>query len=147
PPSVPGVTFLVLCLFVALGVTRPLDWWGQDLLTSLSSSLFDVIGFLLSLLGGTPMTGLLAMMLAVQGRRGRREGGLRPLLLFVGVGIEVFLKALLPHPGPGATFAHHFLLPAWLRLSSALLPRVAAPPVLRSVAPYSFPSGHMLRTT
>jgi membrane-associated phospholipid phosphatase len=147
-PSVPGAAFLALCLLVALGVTRPLDWWGQSLLTSLSSSLFDVTGLLLSLLGAAPITGALAVGLAMHGRQRRREYGLRPLLLFVGVGIEVFLKAVLPHPGPGATFVHHLSLPAWLRLSSSLFTRVAAPPVLRSVAPpYSFPSGHMLRTT
>jgi len=146
--SVPGLAFLALCLLVALGLTHPLDWWGQSVLTSLSWSLFDLTGFLLTLLGTAPITGALAVGLAVHWRQRRGEHGLRPLLLFVGVGIEVLLKSVLPHPGPGATFVHHLSSPAWLRLPPSLFMRMAAPPVLRSVAPpYSFPSGHMLRTT
>ena len=146
--SVPGLAFLVLCLLIALGATRPIDWWGQSSLAGLSSSLLDLTGFLLTLLGAVQITGVIAVVLAVRGWRRHRARGLGPLLLFVGVGLEVLLKYLLPHPSPPAAFARHLHVPDFLRLSSAFLLQIATPPGLRHVAPpYSFPSGHMLRAT
>ena len=54
-----------------------------------------------------------------------------PLLLFVGVALEVGLKYCLPHPTPPSEFMRglQFL------------------PSLQIAPPYSFPSGHVLRTT
>ena len=109
-----GLAFLILCGLVALGATRSLDWWGQSVLARLSSSLLDLAGFLLTLLGEAQITGTIAVVLAWCGWRRHRGRGLGPLLLFVGVGIEVFLKYLLPHPGPPVAFARHLHVPAVL---------------------------------
>src|SRR2546428_5588874 len=138
-----GLAFLMLCGLVALGITHPVDWWGQTLIASLSSSsLLDLTGFLLTLLGEAQITGVIAVVLAVRGWRHQRERGLGPLLLFVGVGLEVLLKYLLPQLGPSATFARHLHVPDVVRLSSAFVLQVATPPMLRHIAPpYSFPSG------
>ena len=136
---VPGLAFLALCGLVALNATRTVDWWGQTLLAPLSSSVLDLTGVLLTLLGEVQITGAVAVVLAWRGWHRRREHGLGPLLLFVGVGIEVLLKYVLPHPGPPAEFSRHLHLPWFLRLSS--------PFVLHYSTPYSFPSGHMLRST
>src|SRR2546422_2170942 len=144
-----GLAFLALCGLVVLGLTHPVDWWGQTLIASLSSSsVLDLTGFLLPLLGEAQITGVIAVVLAVRGWRRQRERGLGPLLLFVGVGLEVPLKYLLPQLGPPATFARHLHVPDVVRLSSAFLLQVATPPMLRHIAPpYSFPSGHMLRAS
>src|SRR5262245_2820899 len=82
--SVPGITFLALCLCIALGATRSLDWWGQSLLARLSFSLLDLTGALLTLLSEASITGAIAVVLAVRGWHHRRERGLGPLLLFAG---------------------------------------------------------------
>jgi hypothetical protein len=147
--SAPGLAFLVLCGLIMLGATRPIDWWGQSLVTSLSFSPLDLTGFLLTLLGEAQITGVIAMVLAVRGWRHDREHGLGPLLLFVGVGCEIFLKYILPHPNPSAEFARDLNnAPDFLRLSSSLFLHVSTPAILLQVSPpYSFPSGHMLRTT
>jgi len=134
-----GLAFLVLCLLIGLGAIRPIDWWGQTLLAPLSSSLLDLVGFLLTLLGEVSITGMVAMVLAWRGWLRRREHGLGPLLLFVGVGIEVLLKYVLPHPGPSTEFSRQLQLPAFFRFSTPVLLHVSTP--------YSFPSGHMLRAT
>ena len=64
---VAGLAFLVLCMLIALGATRSVDWWGQTMLTGLSSTLLDVTGLLLTLLGVAPITGAMAVTLAVRG--------------------------------------------------------------------------------
>jgi len=142
-----GVGFLLLCVLILFGATRPLDWWGQHLLTEGTSPWLDVIGFLLTLLGITVLTGAMALLLAVRGWRRNRGRGLGPLLLFVGVGLEVLFKTLLPHPGPPPEFWHPLAVPEYLRQAAAWLdvsPRLVDAGLL---PPYAFPSGHMLRTT
>src|SRR2546421_7465716 len=79
---VPGLSFLALCLCIALGATRSLDWWGQSLLAPLSFSVLDLMGSLLTLLGEALITGVIAVVLAVRGWSSHRERGLGPLLLF-----------------------------------------------------------------
>jgi membrane-associated phospholipid phosphatase len=146
-PAFSGLAFLLLCVLILLGATHPLDWWGQKLLAGLSSPWLDVTGFVLTLLGEAPITGALAILLAVRGWRRSREQGLGPLLLFVGVGIEVLLKSVLPHPGPAIEFARPLYVPEFLRRAGSLL-QVSPSPVWADLAlPYAFPSGHMLRTT
>src|SRR5262245_53434537 len=134
-----GLAFLVLCVLIAFGATRPIDWAGQSLLARISTPLLDLVGFLFTLLGEPSITGMVAVVLAWRGWHRRRERGLGPLLLFVGVGIEVLLKYGLPHPGPPAEFSRHLHLPSFFRFSTPVLLHVSTP--------YSFPSGHMLRTT
>ena len=146
-PTLYGLAFLLLCLFILLGATHTLDWWGQAMLAGLASPGLDVTGFVLTLLGEATITGGIAVLLAVRGWRRRREQGLGPLLLFVGVGIEALLKSLLPHPGPPLAFSRPLHVPEFLRLAGSLL-QVTARPVWAGLAPpYAFPSGHMLRTT
>ena len=64
----------------------------------------------------------------------------------MGVGIEVFLKSVLPHPGPPPEFARQLYVPACLHAWSAVLLGISTPAVLDLAPPYAFPSGHMLRT-
>ena len=145
--SVPGITFLALCLCIALGATRSLDWWGQSLLARLSFSLLDLTGSLLTFLGEAPITGAIAMVLAVRGWRHRRGRGLGPLLLFAGVGLELLLKYILTHPAPPAGFDRHLPGAKLLHLSASLALPISFPSSFSPAQLYSFPSGHMLRST
>src|SRR5262245_1754152 len=94
-----GLAFGLLCVLVALDLTRPLDWWGASTVAPLSSPLLDLASFLLSLLGEPHFTGTIALLLALHWWR-RGEQRFSPLLLFVGIGMEVVLKYVLPHSGP-----------------------------------------------
>src|SRR5215831_13548486 len=145
--SVPGITFLALCLCIALGATRSLDWWGQSLLARLSFSLLDLTGPVLTLLGEGSITGAIAVVLAVRGWHHRRERGLGSLLLFAGVGVELLLKYILTHPGPPAGFDRPLPELKLLDLSSPLAVPISFPSSFSRAQLYSFPSGHMLRST
>jgi membrane-associated phospholipid phosphatase len=134
-----ALAFGLLCILVAFDATRALDWWGASTAAPLSSPRLDLASFLLSLVGEPHMTGTIALLLAIQGWRRHGGSGLTPLLLFIGVGLEVVLKYVLPHPGPPALFARELHLPAFLHFSDSLM--------LHFPTPYSFPSGHMLRAT
>jgi diacylglycerol kinase (ATP) len=138
--AVPGLAFLGLCLLVALGATRTVDWYSQTLACSVVAPWLDVLAFLVSQLGNPIITGGLAMVFALWGWQYRGKPGLVPLLLFVGVAIEAVLKYALPHPGPPPEFSHPLALPPILHM-------MTAPLELHLNTPYSFPSGHMLRTT
>jgi len=138
--AVSGFAFLGLCLLVALSATRTVDWYSQTLACSVVAPWLDVLAFLVSLLGNPIITGGLAMVLALWGWQSRGKPGLVPLLLFVGVAIEAVLKYALPHPGPPPEFSHPLTLPPILQM-------MTAPLQLHLNTPYSFPSGHMLRTT
>jgi len=138
--AVPGFAFLGLCLVVALDATRTVDWYSQTLVCSVVAPWLDVLAFLVSLLGNPIVTGGVALVLALRGWQSRGKPGLMPLLLFVGVAIEAVLKFVLPHPGPPPEFSHPLALPPILHM-------MTAPFQLHLKTPYSFPSGHMLRTT
>lgn len=137
--AAPGLAFLMLCCLVAFDATDTLDHWGLSIRQLGVSPLLDVGAFLITLLGEPQLTGALAVVMAVRGWRRRGAQGLVPLLLFVGVAIEVVLKYVLPHPGPPPKFSHGLYLPPLLHLVTPFL--------LHLDTPYSFPSGHMLRTT
>src|SRR5262249_11002125 len=62
-----GLAFFLLCVLIALGATRSVDWWGQQTLTGVSFTLLDVTSFVLTLLGVAPITGALAVTLAIRG--------------------------------------------------------------------------------
>jgi len=134
---VPGCAFLVLCLGVAGDVTHTLDEWGLLFSTAFSSSLLALTGDLLTLLGAAPVTSALTITLAFCWWR-RHEGAV-VFLFLIGVGIELVLKYSLPHPGPPEEVARHLPLPSFFELPSLLVAHFSPP--------YSFPSGHMLRTT
>ena len=138
--AVLGFAFLGLCLLVALDATRTVDWYSQTLAGFVVAPWLDVVAFLVTLLGDPLITGGIAVVLSLQGWQSRGKAGLVPLLLFVGVAIEAVLKYVLPHPGPSPEFAHPLVLPPILRM-------MTAPFRLHLNTPYSFPSGHMLRTT
>ena len=137
--AVPGLAFLMLCLLVALDATSVLDRWGLSMRLLGVSPVLDGGAFLITLLGEPQLTGALSVVMAVWGWQRRGVQGLVPLLLFVGVAIEVVLKYVLPHPGPPPEFSHSLHLPLVLHLVTPFL--------LHLDTPYSFPSGHMLRTT
>ncbi len=134
-----GLAFVAMCMLVGFNITHSFDWWGQTLFQPLVSPLLDSVAFFLTLLGESHFTGLLALGLAWRWRQRRGRQGLGPLLLFVGVGIEIVLKFVLVHPGPPVQFSHKLHLPFFLSFSAPLL--------LHFPTPYSFPSGHLLRTT
>jgi membrane-associated phospholipid phosphatase len=137
--SISALAFVVLCLLVAFNVTGAVDWWGFTLTHLHVSYPLDVVASLVTLLGGAPITGAIAVVLAFSWSRRSGEQGLVPLLLFVGVAIEAGLKYILPHPGPPRELSRHAQFP--------LLFHFAAPLFFHLSIPYSFPSGHMLRTT
>ena len=126
-----ALAFVVLSVLVAQGATQTVDRQILDLAQSLASYPFDVVASLVTLLGEFEITGTVALALALVGWRRDGIRGLVPLLLFVGVALEVGLKYCLPHPTPPSEFMRglQFL------------------PSLQIAPPYSFPSGHVLRTT
>lgn len=125
------LAFVGFCVLIAIEATQGVDQWVFTFTSTFVSEPLDVVSSLVSLLGNFEISGVIT--LAVAALRWQRQGlrGLAPLLLFVGVALEVILKFYLPHPGPPQEFSHnkYFL------------------PPLRFSTPYSFPSGHMLRAT
>jgi membrane-associated phospholipid phosphatase len=105
------------------------------------------MGSLLTLLGEAFITGVIAVVLAVRGWSSRRERGLGPLLLFAGVGLEILLKYVLTHPGPPAVFYRPHHGPALLHLSAPWGLPLSLPSSFSCARLYSFPSGHILRST
>lgn len=134
-----ALAFVVLCVLVAFDATRTVDWWGLTLAHPVASYPLDVAASLVTLLGEPQITGAVAVALSLSWWQRRGVQGLVPLLLFVGVAIEVVLKDVLPHPGPPPEFSRGLRLPLFLHFARSLF--------LHFATPYSFPSGHMLRTT
>lgn len=123
--------FVVIAALVALGVTRAFDAAALATLQDASTPASDLIGSILTVLGGSIVTSVAAVALAFVWWRRSGLRGLAPLLLFAGVGVELILKLVVPQ----------LLPPRDLSRDLDLLP-------LGSVAtPYSFPSGHVFRTT
>src|SRR6266851_498040 len=137
--SIFTLAFVVLCLLVAFNATRAVDWWGLTLAQPLAAYPLDVAASLVTLLGEPQITGAVAVALSFRWWRRGRARGWGPLLLFAGVAIEAVLKYVLPHPGPPHEFSRGLQFPLFLRFATPLL--------LHLDTPYSFPSGHMLRTT
>ena len=129
----------MLCVLVAFGATRTVDRWGLTLASQVASYPLDTAASLVTLLGEPQITGLIAVALSLRWWKRRGRQGLVPLLLFVGVAIEAVLKYVLPYPGPPHEFSRRLQLPLFFHLATPLL--------LHLDTPYSFPSGHMLRTT
>src|SRR5262249_60867715 len=84
-----------------------------------------------SVLGEAAVTAAVAVILPFVWWGGRGPRGRVPPLLFVGVALEGVFKHVAPNPGP----------PHELSRAVEFLP------FLKSSSAYSFPSGHMLRTT
>jgi membrane-associated phospholipid phosphatase len=135
--------FIGVTVLTGLGVLTGTDQWGRAVADTLSFYPVDLLGSVFSFLGNMEITGVIALVLAVRWRRryGLR-GFLAPMLLFAGVAVEVVLKHALIHPPPPPLI----LQTRWqspffsLSLTHAL-------PYWANILPYSFPSGHLLRTT
>jgi undecaprenyl-diphosphatase len=126
-----ALALAVLSALVSLGQTKGADQWVLALAQSIASYPLDLATTLFNILGQAEITGPIALVMAFLGWRRDGVRGLVPLLLFVGVGLEVVLKHVVPHPSPALALSRNLHLL----------------PFLKSAAPYSFPSGHMLRTT
>lgn len=126
----------LLSVVVAAGHTRALDLRIVTAVQSVSSPTLDVLASLLTLPGRADLTAILALALAVVWWRWEGTRGLVPLLLFAGVALEIALKRLVPHPAP----------PRELWRTIGLLPSFDVGPLM-AVAPYAFPSGHLLRVS
>jgi hypothetical protein len=104
--SIFALAFVGLCILVAFDATQTVDRWGLILADPFVSCPLDVIVSLVTFLGEPHITGGVAVLLSLVWWQSRGlQQGLAPLLLFVGVAIEVVLKCLLPHPGPAHEFS------------------------------------------
>lgn len=125
-----ALALAVVSALVALGYTRDADQWVLKQAQSIASYPLDLATTLFNILGQSEVTGPIALVLAFLWWRRDGVRGLVPLLLFAGVALEIALKHAVPHASP----------------SPALSRNLHLLPFLKSAAPYSFPSGHMLRT-
>jgi undecaprenyl-diphosphatase len=125
-----AIAFAAVTGAVALGLTRGIDAVIIDPFITFDIDTLDLISGLLSILGGIEITGAIAVLLAIVAVRRGGWPGAAPLLMFVAVAIEVVLKFVVPQPLPPSPPVAEFSLP-----------------MLRLETPYSFPSGHELRTT
>lgn len=123
--------FTLLCVLVLFNATHGMDQWMFALANTVVSEPLDLAASLITLLGNFEVTGALTLAVSMLGWKRRGMRGLAPMLLFLGVAIEIVLKLSLPH--------HH--LPRGFGRNIEFLPP------LRFPTPYSFPSGHMLRAT
>ncbi|MFO1430799.1 MAG: phosphatase PAP2 family protein [Candidatus Competibacteraceae bacterium] len=136
------LAFIGITVLTGLGILTGIDRWSWAMAATLSFYPVDLLSGVFSFLGNMEVTGLIALVLALHWRRryGWR-GFLAPLLLFVGVAIEIVLKyALFQPPLPPLS------LPRW-QLPFSSLSLTHAVPGWMSLLPYSFPSGHLLRST
>src|SRR5262249_20405135 len=102
------LAFVALCVLVAVGATQSVDRWVQVRANALASYPFDVTTSLVTTLGGPEITGVITFLWSFMWWRRKGIRGLLPLLLFVGVGIELVLKYYLPQPGPPSELARGF---------------------------------------
>lgn len=128
--TVLGWAFVMLCVLVAIDATQPVDRWVQIRAHAFASYPLDVVTSLITTLGGAEITGVITLLLSFIWWQRKGIRGLTPLLLFVGVAIEIVLKYFLPHPGPPVGLARGFHYLSFFHFPT----------------PFSFPSGHTLRT-
>src|SRR5262245_43343925 len=126
-----AVVFVVLAWLVATGKTESVDRSVLTWTQMLAASPLDLAASMFNMIGQAEVTAPIAVILAFVWWRRRGARGLVPLLLFVGVAIEIVLKHLVPHPSPAPALSRNLHLL----------------PFLKSAAPYTFPSGHMFRLT
>lgn len=123
--------FAAITVLVGTGTT---DAFDDAVLTILlpyrSQPVVDALQ-LVTLLGSPLVTSVFAVALTVRlvTTEGRR--GVVPLLVFVGVALELVLKTIVFQPGPPSELAHD-------------APLVVS---LRDLTPFTYPSGHAMRIT
>ena len=125
-----AVAFVVTTVLAEMDATRSLDQSLLEAAQSVANPSLDLVASLVSILGQAEVTVPIALALAVVWWRREGTRGLVPLLVFSGVAVEVLMKYVVPHPGPPEGLSRGIHLPHLLRVDS----------------PYSFPSGHLLRT-
>lgn len=123
--------FIALSVLVGFNATHGIDQWIFALANPVVSEPLDFAASLVTLLGNIEVTGALTLAVSMLGWKRRGIRGFAPMLLFLGVTIELVLKFFLPHPSLPEGYARN----------------VEFLPPLRFPTPYSFPSGHMLRIT
>jgi membrane-associated phospholipid phosphatase len=129
--AAPAVAFVALVVAVGAGLTRSIDASSLDALQRAANPALDVVGSILTVLGQFEITAVVAVVLAAIAWRRGGLGGAAPLLLFAAVAIELVLKLAVPQPVP----------PSALGRDLGLIPGASVD------TPFSFPSGHVLRTT
>ena len=132
--AVGGVAFLALTVLVAAGALREADRSIELAIYSLPLAGLNGLFGIVALLGGIEASTLLALAVAavLTWRKGVR--GLVPLLIFVGILLEILLKLAVPQLPPPD--------------DRALLFQPDEAFVLRKPGElYAFPSGNVLRTT
>jgi membrane-associated phospholipid phosphatase len=126
-----GVGFAGIALAVAFGLTRDVDRALLALIQAPASFPLDLLSSLVTISGRLEVTGAAALLLAILWFREDGWVGLAPLILFLAVAVEAAFKYLVPHAPPPADALRDFNLLQ----------------VVRSEAPYAFPSGHVMRVT
>lgn len=124
------VIFAGLAVAVAQGATAAADQKIAQLADRFAQPALDIAASLITILGQLELTGLIALILSFVWWRRRGARGLVPLLLFLGMAIEAVLKHVIPHHSP-----------------PELSRNIEFLPFLHSHSPFSFPSGHVFRTT
>jgi undecaprenyl-diphosphatase len=135
--SLSTLFFIGISLLTGFGLMEGIDRWGLDISDSIACCPIEIIAFIFSILGSIEVTGMLTLVLvAILWCRHSLQHGLIPLLLFVGVALEAMLKYFIIHPRPPHITSQnlcYFDFPNHI--------------VTYMLFPYSFPSGHVLRTT
>jgi len=125
-----ALAFVVTTALAGMDATRSLDQALLEAAQSVANPSLDLVASLVSILGQAEVTVPIALALAVVWWRREGTRGLVPLVLFSGVAVEVLMKYVVPHLGPPEGLSRGIHLRHLLRVDS----------------PYSFPSGHLLRT-
>ena len=125
------IAFVVVTVLAGTGASDGVDAAVLGLLLPLRSPGLISVFELVTLLGSVFVGSALAIALTIRLTAGEGRRGLVPLLLFVGLGVELALKQLVFQPGPPSELVHD---------SVALLS-------LRDLAPFTYPSGHAMRVT
>lgn len=114
---------------MTLGLAHTFDALLLYLAQTPASPPLDLVASVVTILGSTEVTSVVALALAIVWWRREGTRGLVPLVLFAGIAIEVALKRIVPQPAP----AHDLVR------TIPLLPLLDAP------QRFTFPSGHAAR--
>ena len=143
-----ALSFVGIVVLTGLGVLAKIDQGGWIVANRITSDSADFLASGITLLGDMEPTGLITLVLAVLGWHDRGWRGLVPLLLFAGVALEILLKCYLPHPGPPVSrqlWHPPYNVPIEYLDNLIGLTLHGSVPFQR--IQYSFPSGHVFRTT
>lgn len=123
--------FVVVTFAVVLGWTEDADRRGLELAQTIHLYALDVFASIVTLTARAEFSAVVALLLALVWTRRSGVRGLAPLVLFIAVLVETWLKHIITQEPPPASALRD------LNLFQ----------VIRSDAPYAYPSGHVLRAT